>query len=806
MCSLKAEACFHCQLAVAESDRQRYPIVYQQHVYPTCCAGCQAVATTIIDTGLSAYYQRRDTPGDTAVVIPAQHLAQLKLYDHKAMQQRFVHHHHDVCEAALIIEGIHCAACIWLNEQHLLRQPGVLSVEINYVSHRARIRWHKQATQLSQLLAAIHAIGYRAYPFDVQRQESIAQQARKQALARLGVAGLAMMQIMMYALPTYMHRSIEADMLRLLHWASFCLTLPVVGYSCWPFFRQVWHDVKLRRLSMDWPVSFAILSAFIGSFQATWRGQGAVYYDSVAMFVFFLLGGRYLEMRARHKASASAEALIKLLPALARRLVHYPQQREYEQVAVAQLAVGDKVLVQAGESYPADGQVIEGCSYADEALLTGESRPIQKQPKATVIGGTINLDSPVVIEVSHIGEASQLAGIVRLLDQALATKPHLAKLADKVAVHFVWLVFIAALMAWWYWSTRQPEQALPIMLAVLVVACPCALSLATPMALTVATGLLARHGILITRGHSLETLAKVSDMVFDKTGTLTEGTPRCCDILTFNTSLDNAKQLAAALEQCSEHPLAKALLAKSPPLQSAQTPQNYPGQGIQACIAGQNYRLGRIDFVAAHCREAIPSALKNWQPQASVVALADSQHWLAAFACTDALRLEASAALAALAPIRLHLLSGDQPTAVAHIAEQLGISRWHAAADPAAKMHYVQQLQANGCCVAMVGDGVNDAPVLAVANVSIAVAGGSELAQAHSDIVLLAPLSALPQAYALAKRTYRIIVQNMLWAIGYNVLAIPCAWLGWIAPWVASLGMALSALLVVLNALRLTRL
>ncbi|MGQ5524648.1 heavy metal translocating P-type ATPase [Chitinimonas sp. PSY-7] len=807
---MSAESCFHCGETVAQADLNppRYPVIYRQEARANCCAGCQAVAQTIIQSGLASYYEQREKPADRASPLPDELLQQMQLYDAPELQASFVKIEPDeVREAALILEGISCAACIWLNERQLMRLPGVLEASINYTTHRARVRWDSRRVQLSQILSAVAAIGYRAHPYDAERQDVLHQRERRRALTRLWVAGLSMMQVMMFAYPTYITApgEISADWLGLMQWGSLVLTLPVVLYACQMFHIGMWRDLKRGRVGMDAPVVIGVWAAFLASCHATFTGRGEVYFDSVSMFVFLLLGGRYLEGMARRKAGAAAESLVKLIPAFAHRLDAWPADRTTSETPVGQLRLGDVLLVKPGETYPADATVLEGQGQADEALLTGESRSVSKQVGDTLIGGAVNLDAPLLIQVTQLGQETRLAGIVRLLDRALTEKPALAQLADGIAAWFVAALLVVAAGAYLFWHWYDPSHALPITVAVLVISCPCALSLATPAALTAATGRLARTGLLVTRGHALEVLAGVTDVVFDKTGTLTFGRPQLLDILSFNTQpVAELHALAALLEAASEHPIAWALREDREAAQlSVSDYCNHPGGGVEAIVAGQCLRLGRPDFVAEFCRMPQPETLVGWHTEETVVCLASEDTWLAAFALGDKIKPEAQALLAELTGMHCHLLSGDASGPVEAVARQLGIASWQAGALPADKLAYVQQLQSNGRKVLMVGDGINDAPVLAVADVSIAVGGGTEVAQAAGDLVLVGGLQAIAEGWRLARQTRRVIRQNLVWALGYNLVALPMALVGWVTPWLASLGMAGSSLLVVLNAVRL---
>jgi len=791
--------CFHCGLPVP--DGAHYPIQFENQTKQTCCRGCQAVAQTIIDSGQGAYYTHRTALPATAREAEAE-LAQMGLYDLPEIQESFVRtESENIREAALILENIVCAACIWLNERHIAGLPGVLSVEINYATRRARVRWDNSRIQLSAILKAVTDIGYIAHPFDPGRSDDIHRRERNTAIRRLAIAGLGMMQVMMYALPSYTATDMTDDIRLLMRWASLVLTIPVVLYSAWPFFIGAWRDLKRRMLGMDVPVALGVGTAFVASVYGTFSGHGEVYYDSVTMFVFLLLTGRFLEMNARRRAGAAVEELVKLIPAAATRLPHWPA-RDEEQIPVARLAVGDHVLVRPGETLPADGEVVEGDSAVNEAMLTGESLPVSKSAHAKVVGGSLNQASPLVVRVDRLGADTRLASIVRLLDRAQSEKPRIGQLADHAAAWFVGLLLLITFFVGLAWYVIDPSRTLWIVVSVLVVTCPCALGLATPAALTTATGRLTRLGLLATRGHALETLARATDLVFDKTGTLTHGRLSVRRVVPLGgRSAEEVGALAAALEAGSEHPIARAMSEAVNASVTADGIRNTPGRGVEGMIAGRTYRLGSPRFATAGAPPPESDDGASW------VALAEKNEPIAWFALADTPRADADAALSALRQqgLRLHLLSGDAEGAVKTTAQQLGIDAWHAGALPEDKLAYVKALQQQGRIVAMVGDGINDAPVLAGAQVSIAMGEGTDVAQAAADMVMLGSrLATLAEGVALARKTQQIIRQNLGWALGYNLIAIPAAALGYVTPWMAGIGMSASSLLVVLNALRLS--
>ncbi|MFT3759099.1 heavy metal translocating P-type ATPase [Thauera sp.] len=806
--------CYHCGLPVPP-ETQHY-VRIDGRSRRMCCVGCEAVAQSIVDNGLVDYYRHRDAMPETRREAMPVELQELGLFDHPDFQKSFVRPvgEHER-EASLILEGITCAACVWLNEKHVARQEGVSAVEINYATRRVRVRWDERRIKLSDILGAIQAIGYRAYPYDAERSEQIADRERRSMLWRVFVAGFGMMQVMMYAFPVYVAREgdMSWNMELLMRWASLLLTLPVVLYSAAPFFKRALRDIRLRRLGMDVPVALGVGSAFLASLWATLTDGPEVYFDSVTMFVFFLLGGRYLEMVARQKAVRGVEELGKVLPSFAERLAGWPEQVAGERVPASQLVVGDVLRVRPGEVIPADGIVVEGVGEVNEALLTGESLPVAKRAGDLLTGGSINVSSPLLFRVEHVGDETKLAAIRRLMERAAMEKPRVATQSDKVAEWFIVTLLALASLTGIAWYFIDSERALWVFVSVLVVACPCALSLATPTALTVGTDAMARMGVLVTRGHAIETLANATHFVLDKTGTLTYGRMRLDEVLPLGgRDAAGLTALAAAIEQGSEHPVAVGLreAARGMQLPSVHALQAETGQGMQGALNGEAFWIGRPQYVAGAAGLMPPPALESFAEQGgTVVALASAAGWQGLFRLADTVRAEAGPFVRQLAQdgIKLGVLSGDAPRAVAAVADELDIAEAHGGMSPQGKQGWIADLQKTpDAVVAMVGDGVNDAPVLAQAHVSVAMGGGTELARNQADIVLLNEnLGSLGRAVLLARKTLRIIRQNLWWSFAYNFTSVPLAMLGLVTPWMAGVGMAGSSLLVVLNAMRLQR-
>jgi Cu2+-exporting ATPase len=803
-------ACYHCGQPCGAA--RRWQAMVDGAARAMCCPGCAAAAQAIADAGFADYYAERtayapqaDAAGD---IEPAWRLVDAAYPDG---------------DAVFGVEGIRCAACVWLIERRVAALPGVADALLNVATERLRVRWDPALCRASDVLAALRAIGYTAQPYDAARHAARLDRERKTLFRRLFVAALSMMQVMMVAYPVYLADgdavnagTMDADMHALLGWASLLLALPAVVYSAWPILRGAIADLRRGVPGMDVPVALGIGGAFAGSVASLVRGTGAVYFDSITMFVFLLLGSRYLELGARRKAACALERLQRGAPASALRLTGYPASRATETVAAAALQPGDLVLVPAGQAVAADGVIVEGATDADFSLLNGESRTRALAPGDPLPGGAVNVAQAIVLRVTNGAADSTLALLVRLVERAGQAKPRLAQWADRIGAPFVLalLLVAGAVFAYWMWGSHpDPARAWAAAIAVLVVSCPCALSLATPAALAAATERLLRHGVLTVQPHVLETLARATHVVFDKTGTLTRGRPsvRLAQALGGARAPD-CLRVAAALEADSAHPLAAALraaagaadMAGSAPLRAGAL-RTVVGEGVEGVIDGVSYRLGNLAFVAALAGAAAPA------PGAAGVTsvwLGRADGWLARFDLADEIRPEAAAVLARLRASgkTVMLLSGDGIEAVQDVARRLGIEEAFGDRLPQDKLDFVRALQARGAIVAMVGDGINDAAVLGGADVSFAMGEGAQLAQLHADCVLLGEgLDPLTCALDTSCATLRVIRQNLGWALVYNLAAIPLAAGGVLNPWMCGLGMAASSGLVVANALRLRK-
>lgn len=791
-----AADCYHCGLPVPAGTVFQARVLNETRAF--CCPGCQAVAQTIVASGLEGYYHDRDDLASGPAAMPV--IAGLNAFDHPEAQRDFVGHEDGFACVDLSLDNISCAACAWLIEKRLHQEFSVARASVNLSNHRLHLVWDAEKAPLSRLLAAIQAVGYRARPF---RADTHATQLKKEGrtlLMRLAVAGLGMMQVMMYAVGLYlgMFMGIDTEYRDYLRIVSGLIATPVFLYAGWPFYRSAFRALRARTLNMDVPVSIALISAYSASVYATLIGAGETYFDSVSMFIFFLLASRYLELKARQRAGETATSLMALTPRLATRL----DEDDSETVVGAnQLEPGDRILVKPGETVPADGEVLEGQSATTEALLTGEPLPLPKKTGDSVIGGSINGEGALVIRVSKAGGDSTIATLNRLLNRALAEKPQLAQKADRLAHVFVARVLVLAVVVYIGWHFVRPEHALWATLAVLVATCPCALSLATPTGLTTATNALASAGFLITRGHVLETLAQATHIIFDKTGTLTEGRLQIVESRALRGDISQWQRIAVALESRSEHPVARAFQALAlSELPKVENARQIPGAGITGTVDGQEYRLGHAEFALGERQEETDS-VRIW--------LADSQGPLACFTLTDTLRPDAPVAITSLHQLGLKtwLLSGDRSQTPVTLGRQLGMDHVQGGLSPEQKRELVQQLQTEGAVVVMVGDGVNDAPSLGQAHLSVAMASGTDLAQTTADALLLHDdLRTLAAAQVEAQATQRVIKQNLGWALAYNLAILPPAALGYVPPWLAAIGMSLSSLVVVGNALRLRKL
>ena len=801
--------CYHCSSQILpgeliEAELGGAPCAF-------CCPGCMAIAQTIHGEGLEVFYARRSQSGDK----PAAYLAsneipeKLKPYDDPSLRSRCTRSCDEAgnLETTLRLEKIRCAACVWLCEQHLRRNAGVQDVQINYVTQKVMVRFSPDKTSLARLLFEIERIGYEAWPFEPSQSLDRAKKERRSLLLRLAVALLGMMQVMMYAWPTYVGADITPEFEILLGWSSWALTVPVMVYSAGPIFQAAWRSVQSFRqthmLGMDVPIALALALAFTAGTINLITGAGHSYFDSITMFVAFILAARYLELLARQDAQGGAEALAKQLPATCERAMNYPTSQEVAVVPVINCNPGEVLRVSPGEVVPADGILIQNASALDESLLTGESKPVEKKIGDRLYAGTHNILNPLFMRIEAVGQSTRIAGIASLLDHALLAKPVMVGLAEKWTAYFVACLLFAAFASSAIWFYFDPSRAWTVLVSVLVASCPCALSLAVPTAMAAAQGAVTKLGLLIVRGHVMEGLVKATDLVLDKTGTLTMGQPELQEIINLRADYrrEDALALAAALEAGQRHPLALSLIraaeAENISLPVLSEPVvNQLGKGLSS----GTYRLGSALWLGVEQGVELG--------QYGQVHLADSQSLIASFVFLDTPRPGLAEFLKVVKSrnITVHLVSGDDRATVAWWAQHVGIDHYQGGCTPEDKYDYIEHLQKDNRFVWAIGDGVNDAPLLARADISIAVGAGAPLAAAGADAILTAiSLEPLAKTLLLADKTQTIIKENLWWALVYNLLAIPAAMLGLVNPWVAGIGMSLSSLAVTLNAWRLRK-
>ena len=793
------QRCFHCHEPVPAGTDFHCEVLAETQVF--CCAGCQAVAETIVAQGLSDYYKFRSKAASKANAIPAELQAQLTSYDSAEVLQDLTQQVGEAQRIELSINGMSCAACAWLIERKLQQNSAVQRVSVNSGTARCELVWDAKTAPLSQILSQISELGYQGSPFVADLEEQNFQQELNAYLKRLAVSGIMTMQVMMLAFGLYFGEfsGIEAQYEGYLRWVSLLLTLPVMAYAALPFSSSAWRALKARQLNMDVPITLALYYTFIASLYATVFDTGEVYFESVCMFVFLLQLGKFFEFRARKQARDATSNLLKVMPVSATLW----DGEQGIATSARRLQSGDHILVKAGETIPADGLVESGISSADESMLTGEYKAVSKQAGDLVLAGSMNHDGILVVQVRSALTESRLGQIIALQQQTLHQKPAILEKTDRIARFFVQRLLVIATVtfcAWYFWI--DADRAFWVTLSVLVATCPCALSLATPTAVTCALAQLNRKGILIKNQHVLDVLPKLSKIFFDKTGTLTQGRFSLTDLQIFTPLYDKAQllNLMANLEQQSEHPIARAF---SPFFQQALPLENVSlsvGAGLSGVYQQQKLRIGRPDFCGLDPQDPRLAGAQ--------VCLSINGELAATVQLADQLRPEVSTLIPALLQrqLKLAILTGDASAAAPAVATQLGINELWQGCSPEQKVSAIQQSVQTGETVLMVGDGINDSPCFHAAHVSVALDSGTELSKNQADVVLLHnDLQQLQTLIDGARQAHRVVRQNLWWAAGYNLVIIPLAVCGFVSPYVAVIGMSCSSLLVVSNSLRLLK-
>lgn len=833
---MRDDCCFHCGLPV--TDKKPPTLIIDEKSRAFCCHGCKAVCQFIVNSGNADFYKHREGASRTfdESGLPAL-LDQLKLYDNEEIQREFVRSgsNNDWKEAWLILDEIRCAACLWLNERTLRHIDGILDVQMDYTGQQARVRWDPEKVKLSEILSAITNIGYNAHPFDPSQRESLNKEQKQRSLHRIIFALILGMAVMQSSIGSYFFAEQDSHgnfplWYTISRWVNVFSTLLLLLYPGQLFFRNAWRDLKNRTLGMDVPVVIGLSVAWSGSLYSTIRGEGEVYFESIAMFVIFLLIARHMELRSRITATALLDRSAKIIPQTA----HLIAGDDIRMVPVIELKPGDRVRVSPGEALAVDGLLCSASSSFDESLLTGESLPVTYKKGQRVLGGSINVEQVIEVEVLSGKADSTLNEIHQLTQKSVSYRPRYVDLAEKVASKFVAVILLIAVTTYGFWYWIDTSYALSHMISVLIVTCPCALALAAPVSLSLGAAGLGRLHVLPVRMSSIEKVSHIDTLVFDKTGTLTAGTPIVERIrLTGTLKEGECLHIAASLEQGSQHPFAKAILQAALNSGSGDSCErkaikNYPGLGVEAILgSGQEQKLWRLGNEVFAREKTFTLAEKvekeiseNRSQGNSILFLSDGESVHAVFYIVDPLRkgIEQFLVQAEQQGIRNKvILSGDHQRSVEAVASRLAITEAYGGLLPHEKLEWLKQYKrrneqrsggeapaSDG--VMMFGDGINDAPTLAAADVSLTFSDATDLAKNHSDFLLLGKdFEQLGAAFKLMEKTRVIILQNLSWAIIYNGLAVPAAVVGMVSPWMAALGMSLSSLLVVLNSLRLKK-
>lgn len=809
--SASSTVCYHCGLEVPATAPVTAELGGQLRAF--CCHGCRSVCETIFAAGLQSFYQK--TPSGELLAPPPEIPAELEAYDLDEVQQEYVTINGTQRTMHLLLEGIHCAACVWLIEQVLQKQTGVLAADVNLTAKRLRLRWDNQQIKLSQLIHLLAEIGYSAVPFDPETAEGALAKRHRHLIYRMAFAGFCMMNIMWVSIALYAGAA-EDEFRNWFHWVGMALATPTLLYSGFPFLRNAIIGLRHWHLTMDLPIAIGATATYLYSVYITVTGstQGEVFFDTVVNFIFVILIGRYLQAISSRNALSATRRLLALQPKLATLITPEGQRI----VPIRMVKSGDLLLVKPGEKVPVDGEVISGDSAVDESMLSGESRLVVKKAGDQVVAGSVNGEGAFQVRAEAVLRNTALARILQLMDDAQASKAPIQSLADRIVPWFVLITLCLATATFIYWSQHDFEIALLAAASVLVVTCPCAFGMATPMSIAVASGAGAQRGILIKQGAALEALSSVDHVVFDKTGTLTTGDLQLSLIrIADGISEDDLLQTAAAAEQGSEHAIAKAILRRAEAGQivipSASQFKAMPGRGISAVIDGHNIQIGTLDWL----QQAGLVVSDNWQQQAveaekqgiSCVLVIRDDNVIGLLGFSDELRDDAQQTIADLLTqgIKVTVLSGDRQAVVAAVTAKLGNVGRLAEVLPEDKQQCIRNLQQQGARVAMVGDGINDSPALIQADVGIALAAGTDVSIESADIVLSHNrLAQVAEARQLAARTLRTIRQNIVLSISYNIIMVPLAMMALVSPLLAAVTMPVSSLLVIGNAARISRL
>ena len=801
-------ACFHCGLPVPQQQTITAQIDGARREF--CCIGCKSVCAAIYEAGLQGFYQR--TPQGMLLAPPPTPPGDLTLYDLDDIQGEFVNELGETRSLYLLIEGMHCAACVWLIEKSLATLPGIVQASINLTGKRLSVRWDNRQVKLSEIIRRLGEIGYNAVPYDPEAVAGVLKKQNRALLLRLIFAGFATANIMLVAIALYGGAD-QGEFRQLFHWVGLALATPTLFYSGWHFFRGAWTGVKQLHLTMDVPIVIGTSLTYLYSTYVTLARPvtGEVYFDTVINLIFVILIGRYLEGSFKQQAMLSTQRLMDLQP----RVATVMRDGQEQVVPVRAVQIGETVLIKPGANIPVDGVVCEGSSAVDEAMLSGESLPVFKQVGSGVSAGTVNGSGVLRVRTACALKDTALARIIRLVEEAQSSKAPIQRIADRIVPWFIFVTLLLAVATFVGWLPVNLETALMAATSVLIITCPCALGMATPLSIAVASGLGARRGILIKNGETLETLSGVTHFVFDKTGTLTQGRMQVHQITVLPHFQENSVlRQVATLERYSEHGVAQAILkeAEAHGIARAETHDfSYtPGYGVRGTVDGVEVFAGTAAWLKRNgvvANMELQRQVAELEQQAmTCVHVALGREQVGFIALADELRPDAKVLVNNLRAMgmRLTLLSGDRKAVAESVAAQLGGMDVIAEVLPQDKDQVIQSLQQRGEKVAMVGDGINDAPALIRADVGIAVGSGTDVSVESASIVLTgSELDKVRQAILLSRRTLRTIRQNIVLSLTYNAVMVPLAMLGLVTPLVAAIAMPVSSLLVIGNAARL---
>ncbi|BBP44827.1 copper-translocating P-type ATPase [Thiosulfatimonas sediminis] len=810
-----AQSCFHCGQAIPQGELILKPIEGSERAF--CCHGCASVCEVIYESGMQSFYQR--TPQGELLSPPPAPNKNIDLFDYDEVQEQYVDTLGTRREITLMSEAIHCAACVWLIEHTLANTNGILLARVNFTNKQIKLRWDNSQLKLSDIIKKLNRIGYDATPYDASLSEAATKKANRDLLYRLGFAGFAMMNVMWFSVALYTGANEDPEYRSYFHWIQLIIATVTLAYSGQPFFKGAWTSLKARTVGMDVSISLGMLTTYFYSLWVTVHPEnvGDVYFDTLIDFMFLLLIGRYLEAISKNKAVDASRRLLELQPKIARKV-----DAEGEQIVpVRSLVKGVHILVKPGEQFPVDGFVISGEGQVNEAMLSGEAREISKTPGNKVAAGTLNIDGSLTVEVESILQNTQLGRIVNMVEEAQGSKAPIQCTADKIMPYFVTVTLSLAAFSFVFWFFNAGiESAIMTATAVLIITCPCAFGLATPMAIAVASGVSARHGILVKNGTVLETLRDMDHFVFDKTGTLTKGQMRLTATEWLEPNIEQPRLLSAvaAIEHHSEHSLARALvdsICTSHNLQSKDLPpvtefKAFPGRGVRGQVAADVWHIGTAKWLQSQQIDLPQTLLAKTAQHAQI---AQTAVWVAQNGLVqavlffeDEIREDAKELIQRLKARgkEVTLLSGDLRVVAERVAEQLGGLNVIAEVLPEDKNEQIRQLQLKGQKVAMIGDGINDAPALVRADVGIALGSGTDVSMESADIVLMNNrLISVDTAVALSMRTLRTVKQNIASSIAYNLIMVPLAMSGTLTPLIAAITMPLSSLVVIGNAARI---